>query len=199
MKKIVMIAIIAALSITVSMSIALAHRPWVLNGDYAMMASGACFHSTEGFTETITGSGLWVPSTNSANVVWGAVTAATAFWTFEPDGTGSVWNGKNYVIDFYPGNIPAPAFGVGAAGSVDRMNGFNFTFTYEVTPYGDITVTPDDNFIAFYPVINGTISQDKKTITLVSLNKKGGSPKGPAVCSVTRVLTKTADHPEPTP
>jgi hypothetical protein len=193
MKKLALIVTIAALSITVSMSVAFAEKPWNLNGDYAMIASGACFHSAKGFTEPT--AGLYVPSTDTANVVWSATTAATAYWTFESDGTGTVWSGKNYVIDFYPGNT---VHALDAPDSVNRMNPFGFTFTYTVTPYGDITVTPDPNPFRL-PVLEGTVSKDKKTITLGSMNKLGGSPKGDAVCSVTRVLTKTANLPEPTP
>ena len=196
MKKLALIVIIAALSITVSMSVAFAEKPWNLNGDYAMIASGACFHSTTGFSQTSENSGLYVP--NAGAVIWSATTAATAYWTFESDGTGTVWSGKNYVIDYPPGNTIPPAVPQGAPASVNRMNQFGFTFTYTVTPYGDITVTPDPNPFNL-PVLEGTVSQDKKTITLGSMNKLGGSPKGFAVCSVTRVLTKTANLPEPTP
>ena len=199
MKKIAFVMIIAAISMFMSPVIASAdgNHWWLgkrLNGDYAMTASGGCFHSSTGFSQTSPDSGLYIP--NSAAVTWGATIAATAFWTFESDGTGTVWSGENYVIDFPPGNTMPVLFPTAAPASVNRMNPFSFAFTYTVTPYGDITVTPTPNPFGL-PILEGTISQDKRTITLVSMNKLGGSPKGPAVCSVTRVLIKTANLPDP--
>ena len=198
MKK-VLILIITVLSVFMLIAVASAGgehgEHWKrLNGDYAMIASGGCYHSTTGFSETSPGSGLYTPIENENTVIWSATVAATAFWTFEPDGTGTVWNGENYVIDFFPGDTVAPLFPPDAPPSVNRMNPFSFIFKYTVTRYGDITITPDS---ALFPVLEGTVSQDKKTITLVSLNKLGGSPKGPAVCSITRILTNIANLPEP--
>lgn len=163
-----------------------------LNGDYAMSAAGSCYHSFDGFSETEEGSGLYIP--NEGSTTWSATIAATAFWSFEPNKTGTVWNGENYIIDFPPGDTLAPLFPPGEPASVNRMLPFSFTFTYTLTSYGDITITPDNpNF----PVLEGTVSRDKKTITLVTLNKLGGSTKGPAICSITRILIKTANLPEP--
>jgi len=166
---------------------------WIrLNGDYAMTASGSCYHSSTGFSETIVGSGLYIP--NEKSTTWSATIAATAFWAFEPNKTGTVWNGENYIIDFPPGDTLPPSIPEGEPASVNRMLPFSFTFTYTVTPYGDITITPDN---PIFPVLEGTVSRDKKTITLVTLNKLGGSTKGPAICSITRFLIKTANLPEP--
>jgi hypothetical protein len=161
---------------------------WRLHGDYVMTASGGCFHSSTGFNEN---GGKYSP--NSKAVVWGATVAATAFWTFEPDGTGLVWGGTNYAIDFPPGETQ-PLKKDGTLTGVSRSNPIGFTFHYVVDQYGDIAVTPDN---PIFPAMKGTISFDRKTMTLSNFNTLGVSPKGAAVCSVTRVLTKAADQPEP--
>jgi hypothetical protein len=158
---------------------------WRLHGDYIMTASGGCFHSSKGFTCDESGQ----CSPNEGAAVWGATTAATAFWTFEPDGTGQVWGGTNYVIDFPPGHTE-PA----GKTAVNRSNPISFTFHYVVDRYGDIVVTPDK---PIFPKMKGTISLDRMTMTLANFNTRGISPKGDAVCSVTRVLIKAADQPEP--
>ena len=72
MKK-VLILIITALSVFMLIAVASAGGEhgahWKrLNGDYAMIASGACFHSTAGFSETSTGSGLYIPNERRHNL-----------------------------------------------------------------------------------------------------------------------------------
>lgn len=162
---------------------------WGLHGDYVMTASGGCFHSSTGFSAK---DGKYSPNPNG--VVWGATVAATAFWTFELDGTGQVWGGTNYAIDFPPGETqPLKTDGVTLTG-VSRSNPIGFTFHYVVDRHGDIIVTPDN---PLFPTMKGTISLDRMTMTLSNFNTLGGSPKGAAVCSVTRVLIKAAGQPEP--
>jgi hypothetical protein len=176
MKKLILFVIITALSVAV----ASAQSRGVI-GDYAMIANGNCLHSSCGFDTTthVPTASCGTPSAPSK--IWGATTTAQAFWTFKPNGTGSVEDGVLYAIDFPPGyenGDPAT-----------RNLNFNFDFTYEVMPDGDITITPTADY-SYFPVLEGNISSDRKTITIVSMDKLGGSPKGPAVCNTARVLTK---------
>jgi hypothetical protein len=134
MKKFAIVVIIAGLSIFVSAAVASdgGHGGKKLNGEYVMLATGSCLHSTLGFNSDYT------PITGNGSVVYAASTMAQAIWTFKTDGTGTV-EGDNFVIDYPPG-YPEK-------GSKLRENHFAFSFTYEITREGVITVTLPSTFV----------------------------------------------------
>lgn len=164
MKKLAVVVMIIAIAsfMAVPMASADDHHTWGLHGDYAMIATGSCLHSTQGFTNQSEPNTppAWVPQSNS--VVWGATTMAQATWTFKSDGTGAVL-GTNYVIDFPPNGSPSPPF---YNAPVARQNPIGFSFGYTLTPDGGIEVKLPNGFV----LAVGMISLDHKTITLWSAN-----------------------------
>ena len=195
MKKIALIGIIAALCMFMSAAVASAgDSHWgAIRGNYEMIATGSCLHSSLGFDPT-TASGLqaWTPKAGST--VWGASTLTQGTWTFKRDGNGTL-TGINFVIDFPPVGSPDPPF---FGSPVARQNAFtDFPFTYMVTHDGVITVQLGSQ------TLDGMISKDHKTITLGSANQPGKFyyldengvyvQYGEVICSSGRVLIRVAD------
>lgn len=179
MKKIVYISIIAALSIIMFSAVVSAdgHGWGKLHGVYEMIANGSCLHSTNDFNETE--DGFFKPNMDSeaAVVVWGATSMVQGTLIFNRDGSGTA-SGENYVIDFPPGRP--------GTGSIVRDGPFYFTFTFDVTHDGLITVKLTNGF-----ELNGMVSEDKKTITLGSAYQYiPASYGGPAYCNYGRVLIR---------
>jgi len=175
MKKLAVFVMLPALMLmAVTMASAGGNRWGVIHGEYAMIATGSCLHSTLGFNTNLT------PVTGSE--VWGAGTMAQATWQFEHNGTGTV-KGTNYVIDFPPGG---PIFG----SAVARQNPIDFTFHYELTPDGEITVTFDNPAL---PPAQGMISIDHKTMTLGTANQIQPFAVGKVICNTGRVLIRVRD------
>jgi hypothetical protein len=152
---------------------------WGIQGEYAMIATGSCLHSTLGFDGNL--------RPNPGSVVWGAPVMAQGLWTFEGDGTGFVLNLTNDVLTLPPGNPPTTP--IGASQTVSPR----VPFKYDVTPDGEITVR-----LGPLPILMaGMISLDHKTLTLGSANQVqpvGGTSY--AICNVGRVLIKLSDDRE---
>jgi hypothetical protein len=192
MKKIALIVIIAALSTSMSVALALADdrdwRDWnPIKGEYAMIATGSCLHSPSGFKSTTP---PFIP--NNIVGVWGATTMAQATWVFKHGGKGTL-DGVNYAIDFPPGN-PLPLF----SGPDARNSSFGFDITYVV----DDSVITIKQFARVTPPFQtqiaeliGTVSEDGNTITIPSAYQfyQFGLPMGDAVCNTARTLIRVGD------
>jgi len=175
MKKLFEIVSITALSFFISAAIVSADGKGFrgFHGVYEMIANGSCLHSTNDFYETE--DGFFKP--NGDSVVWGATSMVQGTLIFNRDGSGTA-SGENYVIDFPPG-LPG-------RGPIVRDGPFGFSFTFEVTHEGVITVILPNGF-----ELNGMISKDQKTVTLGSANQY--IPEifgGPAYCNYGRVLIR---------
>jgi hypothetical protein len=182
MKRLALVVmVIAATFVTVAM--ASAQDGWgAVQGTYGLIAPGSCLHSIGGFKST---QPPFVPNADSH--VWGATTLALGTVTFKADGTGTV-SGTNYIIDFPPGGPNPPLFDSPAA----RQAPFALSFRYDVEN-GAITVTFSNNIVAA-----GSISQDHKTITLVSANQVqpfvvNGTQYGSVVCDTGRTLIRMGE------
>ena len=158
------------------------HNGWAIHGEYAVIGTGSCLHSTLGFQNLIPppGSPVWTPITGS--VVWGAPIMWQGIWTFERDGT-AVASLTNNIITLPPGdplgNPPTPPG--------TRPVQFSFPFTYQVTPDGEITV-------AFGQMtLIGMVSMDHKTLTLGSANQVQQVPGSQAICNVGCVLIRLGE------
>ena len=190
MKKLAFLVMILAIATLMGAKIAWTDdQPFggVIQGTYAMIATGSCLHSTLGFNgpRTLpTGDPIWNPKPGS--VVWAASTMAQATWRFERDWTGLV-SDTNYIIDFPPGN-PNPPF----LGPAARQNVIYLPFTYDVTPHGEITVTFNNPAV---PPLHGNISIDHKTLTIENENviqPFGASPSS-VICNTGRVLIRAGE------
>lgn len=180
MKKIILVLIITALSLSVTAAVVSADYECLrgFRGVYEMSLTGSCLHSIDGFGE----GPPYIPIGESG--VWAATMMAHGTWMFNRDGTGSA-KGLNYVIDFPPG-IPGP-------GSMARGNPFELHFTYYVTHRGVITVILDD------AILEGRVSIDKKTISLPSAYQEYNLVEyglGYAVCNAARVLIRVKKIPD---
>lgn len=187
MKKPFLVLVIAALCIFMLAVVASADgKGWRgFHGVYLMRATGSCLHSTLGFEQT--NDGFFIPILGTGSQVWGATTMAYGTWTFKRDGTGEA-SGENYVIDFPPGSPSGiPPNTNSPNGPKARDNPFSFTFTYDVTHEGAITITVIPGVFGF----EGMVSTDLKSITLDSEYQFFGPPSGgPAYCNTARVLTR---------
>jgi type 1 fimbria pilin len=195
MKKLaILVMILALVLMAAAMASADGHRRGVIQGDYAMIATGSCLHSTEGFVNQNTPDNpAWIPASDQS-WVWGATTMAQATWEFERDGTVTV-SGTNYVIDFPPSGSPNPPFYGSAAA---RQSPIYSLFNYTVTPDGGIEVTIPLPNNGKFVVARGKISSDHKTITLWSANVVQpwfveGVQYGNVVCNTGRVLIRVKE------
>lgn len=172
MKKLAAVTMMLALvALTAAMASAQNSGWGAIHGTYSMTASGGCLHSSLGFD------GL---KPKAGSLVWGAVIAPRAIWTFASDGTGAV-SGTNYILDFPPGSA--------ALGPIARQAPISFTFQYEVTDDGTITVFPPAP-----PNLVGMISKDHKTLTLSNANEvQSAGGLGSAICNVTRNLIRVEE------
>jgi len=184
-KKLAVVVMMIAVTTftTAAMAAAADHDEWAIHGEYAVVATGSCLHSTLGFENLIPppGSPVWTPKPGS--VVWGAPIMWQGIWTFERNGT-AVASLTNNIITLPPGdplgNPPTPP---GA-----RPVHFLFPFTYQVTPDGEITV-------AFGQMtLIGMVSMDHKTLTLGSANQVQQIPGSKAICNVGCVLIRVSDE-----
>ena len=168
---VMMIAVTTFMGATVSAD---DHNGWAIDGEYAVIGTGTCLHSTLGFNADLT------PITGS--VVWGAPIMWQGIWTFERNGT-AVASLTNNIITLPPGdplgNPPTPP---GA-----RPVHFSFPFTYQVTPDGEITVPFGQMTLI------GMVSMDHKTLTLGSANQVQQIPGSKAICNVGCVLIRLSE------
>ena len=188
MRKLAVLAMMIAIASVMAAPMASAndyHHWWGIHGTYFMTATGGCLHSTLGFDLT-----NLTPVPGS--VVWGASIMAQAIWTFERGGTGTV-SGTNYVVDFPPG-APALAGTPALSGPIARQNPISFSFTYELTEDGVITVYPPSP----QPAVVGMISKDHKTLTLGNANHIQPNPPSlsSAICNIGRVLIRVEEEDE---
>jgi len=195
MKKLAIFVLISAL-LTFTAAMALAHdddNNWErfhwkrFHGTYEMISSGICSHSTLGWVDakSVTNgpNPPFTPVTNS--VIWAATATAQATWIFNRGETGTV-SGINY-SSIYPGGGVVPTVGQGP---------FAFEFRYEITNNDAITVTvttgPSKGL-----VMNGMITTDKNTMTLLSANQildlRGTPYLSFAIHNTSRVLIKVGN------
>jgi hypothetical protein len=179
MKRLAVLVMMMAIAAFVPAAMASAddHDGWGIHGEYAMIAAGACLHSTLGFNADLT------PVTGS--VVWGAPVMTEGTWTFEHHGAG-VATLTNHIITLPPGN-PAgtPPTLVGVHQTVSTA----VPFTYQITPYGEITVQ-----LGGLPInMAGMVSMDRKTLTLGSANQIQPASGAYAICNVDRVLIRVGE------
>lgn len=145
-----------------------------LNGEYAMSATGSCLNSPSGFT--VNAKGYYSPVDKST--AWSTTSQAEGIWTFNNNGTGTI-EGTNYNIDSPPGDV------VIYGGPIARHGKFSFKFDYDLKQNGKIYVTA--NGLPFQLNIEGMVSKDRKTMTLISTYQ---DIFGIVVCNYTRVLIK---------
>jgi hypothetical protein len=152
------------------------------HGTYEMSGSGSCIHSENGYT---IGSNGWY-SANTPGVVYAGTTVSSGTWIFKKGGKGT-FSYTMYATVTPPVQQPDPAI----LGGVRIFSGDDITFTYEITPFGDITVTTQDG-----DTLYGSISIDKKSITLFDEPREKGPGTNPwykIVCTATRTLIKVSN------
>jgi hypothetical protein len=151
------------------------------SGVYEMSASGSCIHSQNNFT---VGSNGWYLA--NPGVIYAGTTAWTGTWTFNKGGTGT-YSYVMYATVTPPVQQPDPAI----AGGVRIFSANEKTLTYEITPFGDITVHTQEG-----DTLYGSISIDKKSITLFDALRVKGPGTNPwyyIVCTATRTLIKVSN------
>ncbi len=185
MKKLAVVVMMIAIATFMAAPMASAndHDWWDIHGKYAMIAAGACLHSTLGFETPPAGSVNTDLVPKFGSLVWGAPVMTQGIWTFEGDGTG-VAALTNNILTLPPGNPPATPFGAGHTFFPE------IHFTYEVTPDGEITVQ-----LGPLPLnMAGMISMDHKTLTLGSAGQIQPVGGAYAICNVDRVLIRVSDE-----
>jgi hypothetical protein len=193
MKKFTIITLISVL-LTFTAAMALAHDDHNkfknFHGTYEMSASGSCIHSEKDFT---IGTDGWYYA-NPGGVIYAGTTAWSGTWTFKNGGKGT-YSYVEYATVTPPVQQPDPPI----LGGIRIFSGNELNFTYEITPFGDITVKVTEN--GQVDTLSGSISADKKTMTLFdALRIKGPPPTSPYwnpyykfICTATRTLIKISD------
>lgn len=185
MKKFIATMIIMALCIAPTAALADDYGWKRFHGTYAMTASGSCIHSQNGYTEVDYG---WYKAIEAnAGTVYAGTTVWTGTWTFEQ-------NGKGIYSDKFYATVTPPASG-SVVGGVRIFEDSEVPFTYEMTAFGQITITEDN---APYLEYTGTISPDRKNIILIDTPKvKPVNPPTPPpapwwyiLCNASRTLIK---------
>jgi hypothetical protein len=169
MKKLaVLVMILALVLLTAAMVSADWYYLWGVRGEYAMLATGNCLHSTSGFDQV---NGVYRPKSEST--VWSGSTIGEGIWTFNGDGTGTAAV-TNYTI--IPPPDPDPRVFTTKTPPVDNQT---FPFTYGVASDGKITVHAPAIGL---PLLEGWVSLDlgHKTMTLRSANQIQAPGGGPA-------------------
>jgi len=192
MKKLAVVVMMIAIALFMAAPMASAndHDGWGIHGEYAVIATGSCLHSTKGFQSIIlpNGTPAWTPNTGST--VWSAPVMAGGVYTFASDGTGTSLVTNN-IMTLPPGDplLANPPY-VGS-----RQVPVPSTFIYQVAPDGVITVT-QQTLLGPLTFI-GMISTDHKTLTLANTNQPQPYIALPsaAICNVGRVLIRV-DEPE---
>lgn len=194
MKKITLVLLIIILSVFISAAVALAKGPKRIQGTYAMSASGSCIHSENGYDwGPIAAWGRFI-NAKDTGVVYAGTTVSSGTWVFKKDGTGT-YSYNMYATVTPPiqePSCPIPggirnftSFHKDAAGNfVDE-----YTFTYEIDKFGNITIDSDEGETEF----EGSISINKKTIILLDVpwEKDGETcPWYKLICTATRTLIR---------
>ena len=191
MKKFALILIVSLLCM-LPFTASAGSKGWKnFQGTYEMIASGSCVHSVEGWMDSSE-----PPKYNFEVVkppffpadpdkVYVATTVTYGTWTFNKDGTGT-FTLTNYATIFPGSEILDPQL-------LEQHPSGAFTFT--VSPFGDITVTLGNQTFGFVELM-GNISNDKKTMTLISANQvQDFNTIGLywTVCNTARTLIKVND------
>jgi hypothetical protein len=140
------------------------HNWWHYNpfrhfsGTFEMISSGICLHSLDDWEQVNDPPNFvgFVPK--NPLKVWAGTATARATWIFKRDGTGTA-EGKNYA-SIFPGSEIKPPY--------EAESEFKFSFIYEITNKGEITVTGTAPEHMKGHVLNGMISIDKNVMTLLS-------------------------------
>jgi hypothetical protein len=167
-------------------------------GTYEMSASGSCIHSQNGYTQN--GAGWYLPNDG---VVYAGTTVSNGTWIFKKKGTGT-YSYLMYAtvtppikpppVQEPPCLIPGGIRIFSSSHKVGENIVNEFTFTYNITNFGDITIETEEG-----DTLEGSISIDKKTITLFdTLREKAPAgattcPWWTIICSATRTLIKVHD------
>ena len=181
MKRILAIVAVAAFSTLLSTAVASDSGQgwwWVskpfkyFQGTYEMIASGSCIHSENGYDDK---------HSPLPGKVYAGTTVANGTWIFNRGGKGT-YSFTNYAT-ILPSADATPPLGI----RVLIRN--NLPFTYEITPFGDITVHAGGIDLV------GSISIDRNTMTLLSANQvqKFDSPLWFTICNTARTLIKVDD------
>ena len=181
MKKYALVLTVAALFLIPAITSA-ADNGWKnFAGVYEMTASGSCIHSENGYdVDSKTG---WYAA--KAGTVYAGTTVWLGTWAFEHDGTGT------YSDTFYATVTPPPSGSV--AGGLRIFQDNNVPFTYNITPFGDITIKEVNKPFVEY---TGSVSPNKKHMVLVDTPKIKGPAPAPfwyIVCNASRTLIKVND------
>jgi hypothetical protein len=189
MKKLAILVLISAF-LTFTAAKALAHDDdngfKHFNGTYEMSASGSCIHSQNSFD--LKPSGWYVPKDG---VVYAGTTVSNGTWIFKKDGKGT-YSYLMYATVTPP--VKPPPSPCLIPGGIRIFSGDELTFTYQITPFGDITVKTIEG-----DTLSGSISPDKKTITLFDalwIKAPAGADTCPwwsIICTATRTLIKVND------
>jgi hypothetical protein len=178
-----------ALSLCIAPVFALADgNGWTqFEGTYEMSASGSCLHSQNGYTQNAIG--WYLPNEGT---VYSGTTVSNGTWVFKKNETGT----HSYLMyaTVTPPVKPPPCLIPGGLRifSADELN-----FTYKINPFGDITVKVTEN--GEIDTLSGSISPDKKTITLFDeprIKTPAGANTCPwwsIICTGTRTLIKVHD------
>ena len=181
MKRILAIVAVAAFSTLLSTAVASdsgqgwwwASKPFkYFQGTYEMIASGSCIHSENGYDDK---------HSPLPGKVYAGTTVATGTWIFNRGGKGT------YSFTNYATILPS-ADATGKLG----IRKFTFTdlpFTYEITPFGDITVHAGGIDLI------GSISIYRNTITLLSADniQLFDPPLWHTICNTARTLIRVSD------
>jgi hypothetical protein len=181
MKKILAIMAFAAFFALLSTAVMAGSAPgwwWVsipfknFQGTYEMIASGSCIHSENGYD---------INHSPLPGKVYAGTTVANGTWIFNRGGKGT-YSFTNYATIF-PTADATPPLGI----RVLSLN--DLPFTYEITPFGDITVH------AGGIALIGSISIDRNTMTLLSANQiqEFGAPLWYTICNTARTLIRVWD------
>jgi hypothetical protein len=196
MKKLAILVLISAL-LTFTAAMALANDDnngfKHFSGTYAMSASGSCIHSQNEYgPETVGWPGY--SYINAGGIVYAGPTVSKGTYVFKKDGTGT-YSYTMYATVTPP--VQAPPLPCTIPGGIRIFSADDLTFTYEITPFGNITVKAmDEN--GEEDTLSGSISADKKTMTLFdALRGKGpvsnACPWYNIMCTATRTLIKVHD------
>ncbi len=195
MKKLAVVVMMIAMATFMAAAMASADDQggWSIPGEYAVIATGACLHSTGGFVNVNPNLAppIWVPADGSE--VWGAPVMAYGTYTFERDGTVGV-SVTNNIITLPPGDpilfATYPHF-VGARQVPPPLT--PSPFTYQVAPDGVLTVWQGPL------TLTGMVSTDHKTLTLANGDQvqpylpSTAHPNSSAICNVGRILIRVGE------
>jgi len=180
MKKLAVLLMIPALAMFMVPSLASAnwYYWWGIQGTWQMSASGSCLHSSEPYSQSAAG-GWIAPGTSN---VYAGVTVANGTWIFKHG--GGTYSQRIYATILPGGDISIPV-------EVRVLAAKDVAFTYAITPSGDITVTQTNNGIQSF----GSISIDKKTMTLLTANNVQNfpAPFWYTICNTERTLIKVGE------